>query len=97
MGGITITVLHRHLKTLNNQPFQNHRQIGLKSRMVGGFDKGDGHAFAEFLLPDSTLSSSQLNRLDYRKDYNGVWISLDWFKGSDHNRFTHDIQIFDDI
>ena len=73
------------------------RQIGLKSRMVGGFDKGDGHAFAEFLLPERTLSASQLNRLDYRKDYNGVWISLDWFKGSEHDRFTHDILIFDDI
>lgn len=73
------------------------RQIGLKSRMVGGFDKGEGHAFAEFLLPDGTLAPSQLNRLDYRKDYSGIWISLDWFKGSEHNRFTHDIRIFDEI
>lgn len=73
------------------------RQVGLKSRMVGGFDKGDGHAFAEFLVPIDGLSESQLNRLDYRKDYNGIWVSLDWFRGSEHNRFTHDIHIFEDI
>lgn len=73
------------------------RQIGLKSRMVGGFDSGDGHAFAEFLVPENELSNRQLRQLDYRKDQSGSWISLDWFKGPDHNRFTHDIKIFDDI
>lgn len=73
------------------------RQIGLESRMVGGYDNGDGHAFAEFLVPENELTNSLLNGLDYRKDFNGIWISLDWFKGSEHNRFIHDIRIFDDI
>ena len=29
------------------------RQIGLRSRMVGGFSSEGGHAFAEFLLTDN--------------------------------------------
>ncbi|WP_430498557.1 transglutaminase-like domain-containing protein [Gaetbulibacter sp. PBL-D1] len=73
------------------------RQIGLRSRMIGGFDKGDGHAFAEFLLPKGALSNLQLKQLDCRKDQIGIWVSLDWFNGQDHNRFTKDIIIFDDI
>lgn len=73
------------------------RQIGLRSRMVGGFDKEYGHAFAEFLVPDNILSNSQLSGLDYRKDYSGVWISLDWFEGAEHNRFTQYVRIFEDI
>lgn len=73
------------------------RQIDLKSRMVGGFDDGDGHAFAEFLVPNNELSNPLLKGMDYRQDYDGIWISLDWFKGSEHNRFIHDIHIFDDI
>jgi len=73
------------------------RQIGLESRMVGGYDNNEGHAFAEFLVPEKYLSKVNLFELDYRKDYKGLWISLDWFKGTDHNRFTTDIKIFDDI
>ena len=73
------------------------RQIGLRSRMVGGYDKGDGHAFAEFLIPFENYPIYKLKKLDYRKDYDGIWVSLDWFKGSEHNRFTHEIRIFDDI
>lgn len=73
------------------------RQIGLQSRMVGGFDGEYGHAFAEFLIPNTESSNPQLNGLDYRKDYKGIWISLDWFKGSEHNRFTEDIYLFENI
>ncbi len=73
------------------------RQIGLKSRMVGGFDGSSGHAFAEVLLIDSSLSIHELLQLDYREDSSGIWISLDWFEGAEHNRFTRDIKIFEDI
>lgn len=72
------------------------RQIGLKSRMVGGFDGSSGHAFAEFLIKKNDMSG-QLKGLDYREDSQGLWISLDWFKGVEHNRFTKDIKIFDSI
>lgn len=73
------------------------RQIGLKSRMVGGFDGLSGHAFAEVLVIDGSLSIQDLRRLDYREDSNGIWISLDWFKGADHDKYIRDIKIFDDI
>lgn len=73
------------------------RQVGLMSRMVGGFDGDSGHAFAEFLVPDYELDNNLLNGLDYRKDSSGIWISLDWFKGDDHDRFTNNIKIFEDI
>jgi hypothetical protein len=71
------------------------RQIGLESRMVGGFDNGDGHAFAEFLDSKNELTTRQLKNLDHRIGSEGTWISLDWFKGADHNRFTHDIKILE--
>jgi len=73
------------------------RQIGLRSRMVGGFDGDSGHAFAEFLVPKNELNNKNLYGMDYRTDYNGKWISLDWFKGNDHNKYTHNIKIFEDI
>lgn len=73
------------------------RQIGLRSRMVGGFDGDNGHAFAEFLVPDNESNNKNLNGKDYRNDYSGMWVSLDWFKGSDHSRYVHNIKIFEDI
>ncbi|MAX71237.1 MAG: hypothetical protein CMC76_09080 [Flavobacteriaceae bacterium] len=73
------------------------RQIGLKSRMIGGFDKGDGHAFAEFLLPQSYTMDKSLTYYDFRKDDEGIWVSLDWFKGNKHNRFTKDIRVYENI
>lgn len=73
------------------------RQIGLTSRMVGGFDGDSGHAFAEFLVPDDELANDLLNGSDFRKDSLGIWISLDWFKGKDHTRFTKNITIYEDI
>lgn len=73
------------------------RQIGLKSRMIGGYDGNSGHAFAEFLVPKHELKNSKLNGLDYREDYRGKWVSLDWFKGSNHNRYTKNIKLFEDI
>ncbi|WP_298766714.1 transglutaminase family protein [uncultured Polaribacter sp.] len=73
------------------------RQIGLRSRMVGGYDGDSGHAFAEFLVPKKELSNKLLLGKDYRKDTSGKWISLDWFKGEDHDRFIHNIKIFEDI
>lgn len=73
------------------------RQIGLESRILGGFYNGEGHAFAEFKLPNNDLRRIQRENLDYRIDSNGYWVSLDWFKGRDHNKFTNDIKIFEDI
>jgi hypothetical protein len=73
------------------------RQIGLRSRMVGGFDGDYGHAFAEFLVPENEMKNKLLYGADYRTDASGKWISLDWFKGDDHDRFTHNIKIFEDI
>lgn len=76
------------------------RQIGLESRMVGGFSGKSGHAFAEFLLPkkDNKLRDKlNANNIDYRKDFRGVWVSLDWFKGTDHNRYLENFKVYDDI
>ncbi|MBG7613172.1 transglutaminase domain-containing protein [Polaribacter sp. BAL334] len=73
------------------------RQIGLKSRMIGGFDDESGHAFAEFLLPEEELSNELLNGLDFRKDSLGIWVSLDWFKGENHKKFTKNIIIYENI
>lgn len=73
------------------------RQIGLRSRMVGGYDNKEGHAFAEFLIPENELRNPKLIGNDFREDDLGFWISLDWFKGNDHSRFKNDIQIFEDI
>ena len=73
------------------------RQIGLRSRMVGGYDNGSGHAFAEFLLPNNQSNNPSLRGNDYRTDSNGKWVSLDWFSGSEHNKYTHDIKVFEDI
>lgn len=73
------------------------RQIGLRSRMVGGFDGDNGHAFAEFLIPVNESKNKNLYGVDYRTDSSGKWVSLDWFKGSEHSRYTHNIKIFEDI
>jgi len=73
------------------------RQIGLRSRMVGGYDGGSGHAFAEFLLEDKETDNSKLKGENYRIDSSGKWISLDWFQGIDHERFTKNIKIYEDI
>jgi len=74
------------------------RQIGLKSRMVGGYDQGEGHAFAEFLFEDRDFPLTKLKELvDFREDYYGTWISLDWFKGAEHDRFIHDTTVYNDI
>ncbi|TXD53120.1 MULTISPECIES: transglutaminase-like domain-containing protein [unclassified Polaribacter] len=73
------------------------RQIGLRSRMVGGYDGDSGHAFAEFLLEDKEANNNKLKGIDYRIDFSGKWISLDWFQGVDHERFTQNIKVYEDI
>jgi hypothetical protein len=73
------------------------RQIGLRSRMVGGFSGSGGHAFAEFLLSDKLKNEIDLNGVDYRTDSKGKWISLDWFNGDDHSKYLHDIKIYENI
>lgn len=74
------------------------RQIGLKSRMIAGYDnEGNGHAFAEFLIPENEFNNKNLNGRDYRDSYEGKWISLDWFKKAEHEKYTHNTKIFDDI
>lgn len=74
------------------------RQIGLKSRMIGGFERnGNGHAFAEFLVPTNEINNNKLYGKDIRNTNEGKWVSLDWFKGIDHEKYTDNIRIFDDI
>lgn len=73
------------------------RQIGLRSRMVGGFDGNNGHAFAEFLVPINESKNKLLYNTDFRTDASGKWISLDWFKGSDHNKYTQNVKIYENI
>jgi hypothetical protein len=73
------------------------RQIGLRSRMIGAFDGDSGHAFAEFLVPKNELNNKLLDYLDFRTDFSGKWVSLDWFFGKDHDRFTRNIKIFEEI
>ncbi len=73
------------------------RQIGLKSRVVAGYDQDVGHAFAEFQIDESDFNNSYLNGYDYRISDNAYWVSLDWFKGSNHSRFTKNIQVLYDI
>jgi hypothetical protein len=74
------------------------RQIGLKSRMIGGYDKnGSGHAFAEFLIPENEYQNKNVYGKDYRNSYEGKWVSLDWFTGFEHEKYLHNIRIFDNI
>ena len=68
------------------------RQIGLKSRVVGGFNGSYGHAFAEFLV-DYKTAQNLSGYLDIRNDFEGSWISLDWFDGREHNVYTNDTRI----
>ena len=74
------------------------RQIGLKSRMIGGYERnGNGHAFAEFLIPTYEINNNKLYGKDFRNTNDGMWVSLDWFKGTEHEKYTRNIRIFDDI
>jgi hypothetical protein len=73
------------------------RQIGLRSRMVGGFYGDSGHAFAEFLVPVNQSSNKGLSGADYRTDNSGKWVSLDWFKGKDHTNYIHNISVYENI
>tara|TARA_B100000780_G_scaffold277807_1_gene249395 strand:+ start:1134 stop:1898 length:765 start_codon:yes stop_codon:yes gene_type:complete len=76
------------------------RQIGLESRMVGGYSGNFGHAFAEFLIPkkyNKLTDKLNANNIDYRKDFRGVWVSLDWFKGTDHNKYLNNFKVYDNI
>jgi hypothetical protein len=73
------------------------RQIGLRSRMVGGYDGDSGHAFAEFLIPEHEQNNINLRGMDFRNDYSGKWVSLDWFKGYDHERYVRNSKIYEDI
>jgi hypothetical protein len=69
------------------------KQIGLKSRVAAGFDGTDGHAFAEFEIKQSDINNPYLRGFDYRKSDGTYWISLDWFKGQEHNRFTNNAKV----
>ena len=73
------------------------KQIGLKSRMVAGTYNGGGHAWAEFKLPYEERNNRNLKKMDTYK-YNGeTWVSLDWFKGNEHRKYTHNVKIYEDI
>ena len=73
------------------------RQIGLNSRVVGGCDGDSGHAFAEFEIKKTDLKSRYLKGFDFRILSGAYWISLDWFSGKEHNRFTHNTEILNGI
>ncbi|QZE15275.1 transglutaminase family protein [Halosquirtibacter laminarini] len=64
------------------------KQIGLNSRVVGGYSHGSGHAFAEFLSPRNYSFNSLVLDEAY-SDSEGLWISLDWFSGKDHNDYNN--------
>jgi hypothetical protein len=73
------------------------KQIGLESRMVGGTYNGGGHAWAEFKLEPNEKNNPSLRGMDIYKYNNGYWVSLDWFKGQEHKRYTKNIRIYNDI
>ena len=76
------------------------RQIGLHSRFVGAVDKYDasaGHGWSEFLLPNNLRSSPLLNKQDLVKDSQGSWVSLDWFFGKEHFKYSDNLKIYDDL
>ena len=70
------------------------KQIGLTSRVIAGFTKKGGHAWAEFLVTNKVAKNSILNLRDYRVDEKGIWVSLDWFNGKNHNKYTNNIRIY---
>lgn len=72
------------------------KQIGLRSRMIGGFYGKGGHAFAEFRLPANEKDNVSLVDCDFRTDKDGCWVSLDWFKGAVHNRYIKDIRLIEE-
>jgi hypothetical protein len=73
------------------------KQIGLRARIIGGFSSSNsGHAFAEFNLPQNESNNTHLRGCDYRTDEDGKWVSLDWFKGSDHNQYLKDIRMIEE-
>jgi hypothetical protein len=69
------------------------RQIGLKSRVVAGYDDELGHAFAEFQIDENDFDNIYLKGYDYRISDNAIWVSLDWFRGKDHSRFIRNTQV----
>lgn len=70
------------------------RQIGLESRVIGAYrTNGNGHAFAEFLVPKNELNNYKLKGKDYREDYSGKWVSLDWFSGAEHREYKIDLRV----
>jgi hypothetical protein len=73
------------------------KQIGLQSRMVGGTYRGGGHAWAEFKLEREEENNPNLTSMYIYSYQDGLWVSLDWFKGIEHNRYMKDIEIFDGI
>ena len=76
------------------------RQIGLHSRFVGAISKYDvksGHGWSEFLLPSKNEDKSLLTRQDLVKDSDGVWVSLDWFKGNEHFEYSENLKIYNNL
>lgn len=69
------------------------KQIGLKTRLIGGYYNNLGHAFAEFKVSVEDLKSPYLRGIDYRQADGSYWISLDWFKGKDHNNYTNNTKV----
>lgn len=69
------------------------KQIGLKTRLIGGYHNNLGHAFAEFEVNQDDLKSSHLQDIDYREVNGSYWVSLDWFKGENHNKYTNNTKV----
>jgi predicted transglutaminase-like cysteine proteinase len=72
------------------------KQIGLNARVVAGFTKNTGHAWAEFLVTQKVSKKSILNLSDYRVDEKGIWVSLDWFNGKNHTKYTNKIRVYNE-
>lgn len=65
------------------------KQIGLTARVIGGYSGDSGHAFAEFLIDQDMMNNKYLRESDIRQDNLGrMWVSLDWFRGNEHRKFT---------
>ncbi|SFU53301.1 Transglutaminase-like superfamily protein [Pustulibacterium marinum] len=73
------------------------KQIGLEARVVAGYNKDGGHAFAEFLIEKQQIHSQALQNYDYRLVMGQYWVSLDWFKAEEHNKYLQDAVILTGI
>ena len=76
------------------------RQIGLQSRFVAAVNKYDsqsGHGWAEFLVPNDFSNSDLLYDEDIISSNGGQWVSLDWFRGDEHFKYSVNLRVYDNL